>query len=695
MCAQTQRDLQRSVRLCVMTVAVMLAALVALPLFPRDALAEDAGLVEMHRLYNPNSGEHFYTASKGESDRLATLGWKYEGVGWIAPASSKTPVYRLYNSYAGEHHYTTSSKERNVLVKAGWTDEKIGWYSDDAKGVQLYREYNPNAFSCNHNYTTSEKEHNKLLELGWHDEGYAWYGVDVNPAPADSFEASQQTRDGILAFVDKTEKAAGDSDDPEKKVDILESNMHKVDEHLNALVDSGDVLDYAVEGSSFFIELPEGNMILPVGPEMVDHQGVSADDQESLRLDVLTKTNPNESAEPIELSNGIKKISYNRYTYNGHAYRVYAVSGVDWWEDARDYCESVGGHLATISDAAEDKALFEIMTASGYDSGFFGLYSKDGGASWQWVDGTPFTYSNWAWGEPSSDDENYGMYYWEFDDGSWNDGTGDVYAYSFLCEWDDPDDFICNAELVKIVTVEPFKSQFGTDVFTKAAEKLAASIPEATYSKAVTDTDVTVSWMEYNLSNYNIIIWNGHGSHASDCHSVLLLSEQTTTDRDIAYRKKIKNGEVLWLGDSYAITPKFVEKYYNPTRTGRNLAYIACCASFYDCEHEGYDGSLAASFCRDGAGSDVYLGYNYEVDSSYNNALSEEFWAQMVQGRTVWDSLSAAKEKEGEFDPIGERYIMSKYISDLTFYTGKTSLDEHNREPASLCSYGDDGMALY
>ena len=132
---------------------------------------------DMYRMYNPNSGEHFYTASVDERDFLIGEGWKYEGIGWHAPVSSSTPVFRLYNAYGGEHHYTTSAEEKASLVNVGWTDEGIGWYSDDAESVPLYREYNPNAFANNHNYTTSADEHKNLLSLGWRDEGYAWYGV--------------------------------------------------------------------------------------------------------------------------------------------------------------------------------------------------------------------------------------------------------------------------------------------------------------------------------------------------------------------------------------------------------------------------------------------------------------------------------------------------------------------------------------
>jgi len=133
--------------------------------------------ISMYRLYNPNSGEHFYTASVSERNDLEDYGWKYEGVAWKAPKKSNTPVYRLYNPNSGDHHYTTSTKERNNLISAGWSYEGIGWYSDDNKGVPLYRLYNRNAIVGSHHYTTSKAEKNRLVNAGWKYEGIAWYGM--------------------------------------------------------------------------------------------------------------------------------------------------------------------------------------------------------------------------------------------------------------------------------------------------------------------------------------------------------------------------------------------------------------------------------------------------------------------------------------------------------------------------------------
>ena len=143
----------------------------------RNVSADEAETAVMYRLYNPNSGEHFYTEAAGEKNFLVRVGWNYEGVGWIAPAESEIPVYRLYNPNAGDHHYTMSAGERNYLVAAGWQDEGIGWYSDAQRRVPLFRQSNPNAEAGAHNYTVNKGENDFLVSIGWAEEGIGWYAV--------------------------------------------------------------------------------------------------------------------------------------------------------------------------------------------------------------------------------------------------------------------------------------------------------------------------------------------------------------------------------------------------------------------------------------------------------------------------------------------------------------------------------------
>ncbi|MFR0556840.1 Ig-like domain-containing protein [Pseudoscardovia radai] len=137
----------------------------------------DESPITMQRLYNPNTGEHFFTGNAEELGQLVAQGWRNESTAWTAPAAGDV-VYRLYNPSGSEHHYTMDANEVNTLMGIGWSFEGVGWRSAPANsGVPVYRLYNPNAASNGHHYTTDAAERDQLVSQGWHDEGIAWYGV--------------------------------------------------------------------------------------------------------------------------------------------------------------------------------------------------------------------------------------------------------------------------------------------------------------------------------------------------------------------------------------------------------------------------------------------------------------------------------------------------------------------------------------
>lgn len=151
-----------------------------------SALAAEVQTTPMYRLYNPNSGEHFYTGSLEEKNNLVTAGWNYEGIAWNAPTRSGAPVYRLYNPNSGDHHYTMSKEETDNLVSIGWKYEGVCWNSVAAGApgaVPLYRLYNPNADCGSHHYTTSIEERDHLVSVGWILEGIGWFGATVSTVP--------------------------------------------------------------------------------------------------------------------------------------------------------------------------------------------------------------------------------------------------------------------------------------------------------------------------------------------------------------------------------------------------------------------------------------------------------------------------------------------------------------------------------
>lgn len=128
---------------------------------------------DVYRLYNPNTGEHFYTSNLTEKKGLQYQGWYYEGIGWVA-SSKGEQVYRLYNPNAkgGDHYYTKSAYEKKSLMQQGWHYD--GTFFNSAGNTPLYVAYNANAQSGAHNYTTSNFEQKALLGLGWQYGMIAW-----------------------------------------------------------------------------------------------------------------------------------------------------------------------------------------------------------------------------------------------------------------------------------------------------------------------------------------------------------------------------------------------------------------------------------------------------------------------------------------------------------------------------------------
>lgn len=134
----------------------------------------------LFRVYNPNSGEHFYTKDSNERKHLIKVGWHDEGTAWDTPASGIT-VYRLYNPNVGDHHYTMDKKEYDHLAKVGWRKEGEAFKSVDRNskekpiGIPVYRAYNPNARTGTHNFTINTNEQKHLIKVGWRDEKIAFY----------------------------------------------------------------------------------------------------------------------------------------------------------------------------------------------------------------------------------------------------------------------------------------------------------------------------------------------------------------------------------------------------------------------------------------------------------------------------------------------------------------------------------------
>lgn len=125
--------------------------------------------------------------------------------------------------------------------------------------------------------------------------------------------------------------------------------------------------------------------------------------------------------------------------YNGHKYMFF--DRVANYKEAKKFCEDMGGYLATISSNGENDFLFRLMKSYGYDGAYFGFTDAEVEGTWKWVNGEKTGYTNWHPGEPNAENENedYAMFYYKFNDGTWNDGDfgGDTVngGTVFICEW--------------------------------------------------------------------------------------------------------------------------------------------------------------------------------------------------------------------------------------------------------------------
>ena len=81
---------------------------------------------------------------------------------------------------------------------------------------------------------------------------------------------------------------------------------------------------------------------------------------------------------------------------NNHTYYLLSINT---WTNAEAEAVTLGGHLVTINDAAEQTWVF---TTFGSQEVWIGLTDRDVEGTFQWVSGETSTYRNWDPGEPNN-----------------------------------------------------------------------------------------------------------------------------------------------------------------------------------------------------------------------------------------------------------------------------------------------------
>jgi len=135
--------------------------------------------------------------------------------------------------------------------------------------------------------------------------------------------------------------------------------------------------------------------------------------------------------------------------FNGHYYRLYD-EGLTW-QEAKEACERVGGHLVTITGQKEQEFISGYVHGADKRSYWIGLSDEAKDDKWEWVTDEPFSYSNWAQNEPNhgyGGSEHYvaivsydTVYDYDVLLGQWNDHLNDdkedLDKFGYICEWND------------------------------------------------------------------------------------------------------------------------------------------------------------------------------------------------------------------------------------------------------------------
>lgn len=130
--------------------------------------------------------------------------------------------------------------------------------------------------------------------------------------------------------------------------------------------------------------------------------------------------------------------------FQGHRYMRYELAMT--WNDARDYCEQLGGHLATITSEEEQNTVGALVCLGGKNAYWLGANRLSG--AWEWITGEPMAYTHWHVGQPDGSGDYMDMFsaqtpdwdssFWD-DTGAAGDTTGGFTSevIGFVCEWEE------------------------------------------------------------------------------------------------------------------------------------------------------------------------------------------------------------------------------------------------------------------
>lgn len=121
----------------------------------------------------------------------------------------------------------------------------------------------------------------------------------------------------------------------------------------------------------------------------------------------------------IEISGNALHVPTNM-AYRATAASWYTVSLTAMnWHDANSFAQTMGGHLASVTDLAETDFVVQFLGRIGVSSVWIGLNDLASEGAYVWTTGEPATFMNWSSGEPNDQFNEDAVQF--LSDGKWND----------------------------------------------------------------------------------------------------------------------------------------------------------------------------------------------------------------------------------------------------------------------------------
>ena len=124
--------------------------------------------------------------------------------------------------------------------------------------------------------------------------------------------------------------------------------------------------------------------------------------------------------------------------WNGHTYKINDLTMT--WQEAKAYCENLGGHLATITTKDEQDMLNGMLKDLfvKYDAAvWYWLGASKSSGTWKWITNEDWSYDNFYADWSGASLQIYSAHYDDYYVGKWFSSANEYNrTHGFICEWD-------------------------------------------------------------------------------------------------------------------------------------------------------------------------------------------------------------------------------------------------------------------